>query len=65
MVLVDSRMLEVQQWQQKNLPLGKRVVQNFRKDYDGLAQGKAAGQKVSLNRGLGGSSGSGVRMIGN
>ena len=64
MVLVNSRMDEVEQWQKKNLPLGKRVVQGFRKDFDGWQQGKAAGQKVSLNPGLGGSSGSGVRMIG-
>ena len=65
MVLVDSRMNEVLQWQQKHIPLRSKVASGYRKDIDGWQQGKAAGQKVSLNRGLGGSSGSDVRLLGN
>ena len=63
MVLVDSRMQEVLQRKKKNLRLGKRISHGYKKDYAGIEQGRAAGQKVSLNRGLG-SSGSGIRLLG-
>jgi hypothetical protein len=65
MVLVDSRMQEVLQWQEKNLPLRKgKQNAGYRGDMNGILQGRAAGQKVLLNPGLGSSSGSGVRLLG-
>lgn len=64
-VLVDNRMKEVEDWQQKNYSLKKgRPRVQTRRDTNGVLQGIIAGRNVSLNKGLGGNSDF-VKMFGN